>query len=154
MVGTIWIDFTKISHYTHSGSKPCKQAASGEVPIGVSFAFRGARSKEAGAPIEIIVPAEGVGWEMEATAIIKGTSNLEAAKTLADWSISRKAMEMYNDAYAVVGMPGVAKPVKHFPEGLLEAMIKNDFDTLLKIEKISLLNGKEDMILSLSLKAK
>ena len=37
-------------------------------------------------------------------------------------------MEMYNDAYAVVGMPGVAKPVKHFPEGLLEAMIKNDFE--------------------------
>ena len=34
-----------ISHYTHSGSKPCKQAAAGEVPIGVSFAFRGARSK-------------------------------------------------------------------------------------------------------------
>ena len=25
---------------------------------------------------------------MEATAIIKGTKNLEAAKTLADWSIS------------------------------------------------------------------
>ena len=124
-----------ISHYTHSGSKPCKQAASGEVPIGVSFAFRGARSKEAGAPIEIIVPAEGVGWEMEATAIIKGTSNLEAAKTLADWSISRKAMEMYNDAYAVVGMPGVAKPVKHFPEGLLEAMIKNDFEYAAKNRK-------------------
>ena len=124
-----------ISHYTHSGSKPCKQAASGEVPIGVSFAFRGARSKEAGAPIEIIVPAEGVGWEMEATAIIKGTSNLEAAKTLADWSISRKAMEMYNDAYAVVGMPGVAKPVKHFPEGLLEAMIKNDFEFAAKNRK-------------------
>ena len=117
-----------ISHYTHSGSKPCKQAASGEVQIGVSFAFRGARSKAKGAPIEIIVPAEGVGWEMEANAIIKGTDNLEDAKTLADWTITQKAMEMYNAAYAVVGMPGVAKPVEHFPAGLLDAMIVNDFE--------------------------
>jgi len=117
-----------IHHYTHSGSKPCKQAASGEIPIGISFAFRGARSKAKGAPIEILVPSEGVGWEMEATAIMKGTKNLEAAKTLADWTITVKAMEMYNTAYAVVGIPGVAKPVEHFPDGLLEAMIVNDFE--------------------------
>ena len=31
-----------IAAYTHSGSKPCKMAAAGEIPIGVSFAFRGA----------------------------------------------------------------------------------------------------------------
>ena len=116
-----------IGAYTHSGSKPCKQAAAGEVPIGISFAFRGAKSKADGAPIEIIVPSEGVGWDMEATAIIKGTKNLEAAKTLADWSISLKANQMYNDAYAVVGIPGVAKPVEHFPENLVESMIDNDF---------------------------
>ena len=35
---------------------------------------------------------------------------------------------MYNAGYAVVAMPGVAKPVKHFPENLLEKMIKNDFE--------------------------
>lgn len=117
-----------INNYTHSGSKPCKQAAAGEVPIGVSFAFRGAKSKADGAPIEIIVPSEGVGWDMEATAIIKGTKNLEAAKTLADWSISLKANQMYNDAYAVVGIPGIAKPVEHFPENLVDSMIDNDFE--------------------------
>ena len=117
-----------IARYTHSGSKPCKLAAAGEIPIGISFAFRGARSKEAGAPLEIIVPSEGVGWEMEASGIIAGTPNLEAAKTLIDWTITQTAMEMYNTAYAVVGMPGVAKPVKHFPEGLLDAMIENDFE--------------------------
>jgi len=47
-----------ISHYTHSGSKPCKQAASGEVPIGVSFAFRAAKSKEQGAPL--VLKASGL----------------------------------------------------------------------------------------------
>ena len=117
-----------IAAYTHSGSKPCKMAAAGEIPIGVSFAFRGAKSKAAGAPIEIIVPEEGVGWDMEATAIVAGTDNLADAKTLADWTITKKANEMYNSGYAVVAYPGVAKPVEHFPANLLEKMIDNDFE--------------------------
>ena len=65
---------------------------------------------------------------MEATAIVAGTSKLEAAKTLVDWSITKKANEMYNTGYAVVAMPGVAKPVEHFPPNLLEKMIDNDFE--------------------------
>ncbi len=117
-----------IARYTHSGSKPCKLAAAGEIPIGISFAFRGAKSKAAGAPLEIIVPSEGVGWDMEATAIIAGTGELDAAKTLVDWTITKKANAMYNTGYAVVAYPGVAKPVEHFPEGLLDAMIDNDFE--------------------------
>jgi len=117
-----------IARYTHSGSKPCKMAGAGEIPIGVSFAFRGAKEKAAGAPIDIIVPSEGVGWDMEASGIIAGTQKLEAAQTLIDWSITKTANEMYNTGYAVVAMPGVAKPVPHFPEGLIEKMIDNDFE--------------------------
>jgi len=117
-----------IHHYTHSGSKPCKQAASGEVAIGVSFAFRGAKSKASGAPLEIIIPSEGIGWDMEATAIVKGTKNMDAAKTLVDWSITDKANQMYNEGYAVIGKQALAKPVEHFPENIPEAMIDNDFE--------------------------
>ncbi|GLQ06621.1 putative 2-aminoethylphosphonate ABC transporter substrate-binding protein [Sneathiella chinensis] len=116
-----------IARYTHSGSKPCKLAAAGEIPIGISFAFRAAKSKAQGAPLEIIIPTEGVGWDMEATAIIKGSKNMEAAKTLVDWSITKKANEMYNEGYAVVAYPGVAKPVEHFPPQVGSAMIDNDF---------------------------
>jgi iron(III) transport system substrate-binding protein len=117
-----------IDHYTHSGSKPCKQAAAGEIPIGVSFAFRGAKSKAQGAPIEIIIPSEGIGWDMEATAIVAGTANLEAAQKLVDWSITETANKLYNEGYAVVAIPGLAKPVEHFPDGIKDAMIDNDFE--------------------------
>jgi iron(III) transport system substrate-binding protein len=117
-----------IARYTHSGSKPCKLAAAGEIPIGISFAFRGAKSKAAGAPLEIIVPEEGVGWDMEATAIMAGTSKMDAAKKLVDWSITKEANELYNSGYAVVAYPGVAKPVKFFPDNLTEKMIDNDFE--------------------------
>lgn len=119
---------SNIARYTHSGSKPCKLAAAGEIPIGISFAFRGAKSKAAGAPLEIIVPSEGVGWDMEASAIVAGTANLEAAQKVLDFSVTKEANEMYNTGYAVVAYPGIAKPVEHFPEGLLDAMIENDFE--------------------------
>ncbi|MCB1821417.1 MAG: putative 2-aminoethylphosphonate ABC transporter substrate-binding protein [Candidatus Competibacteraceae bacterium] len=117
-----------IAQYTHSGSKPCKMAAAGETVVGISFAYRGAQEKTKGAPVEVIAPSEGVGWDLEAFAIAKNTQKLDAAKKLADWSVTRKANEMYNEGYAVVAMPGVAKPVPNFPEGIADKMIKNDFE--------------------------
>ncbi len=71
---------------------------------------------------------EGIGWDMEATDIVAGTDDLEAAKTLVDWSVTETANKLYNEGYAVVAIPGLAKPVKHFPEGITEAMIDNNFE--------------------------
>ncbi|GBD45156.1 putative binding protein component of ABC iron transporter [bacterium HR40] len=116
-----------IAYYTHSGSKPCKDAASGEVPVGISFTYRAARAKADGAPIEVVLPEEGIGWEMEAAAIVAGTDNPEAARTLLDWAISEDAMRMYNEGYAVIAIPSLAKPVPHYPTDVLARMIDNDF---------------------------
>lgn len=115
-----------ISRYTHSGSKPCKLAAAGEVPIGISYAYRAAKLKSRGAPLEVVVPSEGVGWELEAAGIVKGTDTLEAAQKLMDWSVSLKANRLYNEGFAVVALPGVAKPVKNFPDQITARMIDND----------------------------
>lgn len=117
-----------ISHYTHSGSKPCKQAARGEVAIGISFAFRGAKSIAEGAPLKLIIPSEGVGWDMEATAIVKGTKKEKAARTLVDWSVTPAANEMYNEGYAVIAIPQLAKEVAHFPPNIIDKMIDNNFE--------------------------
>ena len=116
-----------IAWYTHSGSKPCRQAGAGETPIGVSFAYRGAKVKNKGAPIEIVMPSEGAGWDMEATTILKGTKNLDAAKKLVDFSVSKEANMMYNSVYAVVAYPGVAQPVKNYPANIGGNMMDNDF---------------------------
>ncbi len=116
-----------MDRYTHSGSKPCKLAASGETPIGISYAYRAAKLKNKGAPLDIIVPSEGVGWDMEAAGIIKGTKNLDAAKKLMDFSVTVKANETYNKSFAVLAIPGLAKPVKNFPPEIEERMIDNDF---------------------------
>src|SRR2546427_5041339 len=116
-----------IGVYTHSGSQPCTMAGAGEYPIGVSFEFRAARQKRQGAPIDIVFPSEGSGWDMEATAIVKGTKNLDAARTLVDWSVTDKAMKLYNEGYAVLAVPGIAKPIECLPPNMLDHMAKNDF---------------------------
>lgn len=116
-----------IARYTHSGSAPCNLAASGEAVVGVSFAFRGARLESQGAPIEVVFPEEGLGWDMEAAAIIEGGDNREAAETLLDWAVSRQANELYNEGYAVVAYPGVAQPIDNYPEDIAERMIDADF---------------------------
>lgn len=116
-----------ISRYTHSGSAPCSLAATGETVVGVSFAFRGARLKSQGAPIELVFPDEGLGWDMEAAAIVAGTDKREAAETLLDWAVSREANELYNEGYAVVAYPGVAQPIENYPEDIVERMIDADF---------------------------
>ena len=46
--------------------------------------------------------------ELEVTAIVKGTKNLEAAKKLADWAATKKANELYAKTYPIVAYPGVA----------------------------------------------
>ena len=73
-----------IQVYTHSGSAPCNNAARGEYGVGISLDMRAVTLHNQGAPIDIIVPTDGVGFDMEATAIMRGTRNAEATRRLAD----------------------------------------------------------------------
>jgi iron(III) transport system substrate-binding protein len=113
--------------YLHSGSKPCVKAGEGEYPMGISFAYRGVLEKNKGAPLDIILPSEGIGWDMEATAVMKGTPNLAAAKKLADFAATKEANMLYNESYSVLAYPDIAKPIANYPPGEEKLMIKNDF---------------------------
>jgi iron(III) transport system substrate-binding protein len=115
-----------IAVYTHSGSAPCVQAGKGERIIGIGFDMRGAREKTAGAPIDIILAKEGAPWDMEATAIIKGTKNLAAAQKLADFAISKTAYELYGKYYAISGYPGMNPAPPNYPPSADAAMAKID----------------------------
>jgi iron(III) transport system substrate-binding protein len=116
-----------IAVYTHSGSAPCVQAARGERVAGIALDMRGASEKSKGAPLDVIVPAEGTGWEMEAVGIVKGTKNLAAAKKIADWAATKPANELYSKTYAIVAMPNVGSLPQNYPAAAEKAMIKNDF---------------------------
>ena len=113
--------------YTHSGSAPCVQAAKGERMAGIGFDMRGAKEKTNGAPIDIIIPKEGAGWDMEAAAIVKGTKHLDATKKVADWAVSKGANELYGKYYAIVAHSSVDAAPANYPANAEAAMVKNDF---------------------------
>lgn len=116
-----------IAVYTHSGSAPCVQAAKGERLLGLGFDMRGASEKTKGAPIDLIIPSEGIGWDMEATAIVKGTKNLAAAKKLADFAASQDANVMYGKHYALLAHPAVKAAPPNYPGDAEAKMVKNNF---------------------------
>jgi iron(III) transport system substrate-binding protein len=116
-----------IAQYTHSGSKPCNMAATGEYVVGISFEYRGNSNKAKGAPIDLVFPKEGLGWDLEAFAIHKGTKKLDAAKKLADWASSKDAMVLYGKNFAITAQPGVAEPLMNIPADYEKRLVKMDF---------------------------
>jgi iron(III) transport system substrate-binding protein len=116
--------------YTHSGSAPCVQAAKGERVAGIALDMRGAREKTAGAPLAVIAPIEGVGWDMEAYAIVKGSKKLDLAKQVADWAASKAANELYSKYYAIVAHPEVKNVPKNYPADAEARMAKIDFQKM------------------------
>ncbi len=116
-----------IAQYTHSGSKPCRQAGAGEFPIGLSFEYRAVTTKKSGAPIDVIFPTEGLGWDLESSGIMKSTKKPEAARKLMDWLATPEAMELFAKNFAVVAVPGIAKPLDFVPADYEQRLVKNDF---------------------------
>ena len=117
-----------IALYTHSGSKPCKQAGAGEFPIGISFGYRGIQEKMRGAPVETVFPKEGSGWDLEANALMKKGQIKPAAKVFLDWAISQTAMKEYAKSYALTSLP-TGEPIPDgYPKEPLKQLIKNDFN--------------------------
>lgn len=119
---------SNVERYTHSGSAPCKLVASGEAVVGISFDFPIVKLQQSGAPIEVIFPQDGSGWDMEAAAIVNNTPNKAAAEKLMDFAASEQANKLYNQSYAVVAIPSVAKIPDVYPKNLANQMIKNDFN--------------------------
>jgi iron(III) transport system substrate-binding protein len=116
-----------IAQYTHSGSKPCRQSGAGEFVVGISFDFRGNDVKAKGAPVELIFPKEGLGWDIEASAIMKTTKKMDAAKKLMDWVATKEANQAYAKNFTIVAHPEVTPSLPHIPADLEKRLIKNDF---------------------------
>ena len=83
-----------VSQYTKSGIAPARNAARGETAIGIGFLHDYSLEKEQGAPLELISPCEGTGYEIGGVSILKGARNLDNAKLFVDWVLSKDAQEL------------------------------------------------------------
>ncbi|PAQ15421.1 putative 2-aminoethylphosphonate ABC transporter substrate-binding protein [Bacillaceae bacterium SAOS 7] len=118
-----------IATYTHSGSKPAKLASAGEYPIGVSMVYSAVKEKQKGAPVEVVLPKEGLGWEVEANALIKKEDNKEEelAKAFLDWAISDDVMQEYFNANGFATIKNDFPAPEGFPTDVVSQLFeKND----------------------------
>lgn len=83
-----------ISQYPKAGTAPSRNTARGETAIGIGFLQNYSFEKENGAPIELIVPCEGTGYELGGISVIKNARNMKNAKLFADWVMSKEAQEL------------------------------------------------------------
>ena len=116
-----------IAQYMHSGSRPCAAAANGEYVVGISFEYRANREKAQGKPVDLVFPKEGLGWDLEAIGIYKGTKNMSAAQKLVDWAVSDAAMHLYAKNFAIVAVKALSEPLPNVPANYSSMLAKNDF---------------------------
>lgn len=83
-----------VSQYTKSGIAPARNAARGESAIGIGFLHDYSQEKENGAPLQLVSPCEGTGYEVGGVSILKNARNLENAKLFVDWALSKEAQEL------------------------------------------------------------
>ena len=84
--GSTWTACTRTSRSTCTRARALRGGGAGEYVVGISFEYRANREKAKGAPIDLVFPKEGLGWDLEAFAIHKGTKKLDAAQKLVDWA--------------------------------------------------------------------
>ena len=116
-----------MAEYTKSGSKPCKDAAAGERAIGVSFEYVALEMKKKGAPVVMVLPKEGSGYEMEANGLTRKGAKNPAAKQFLDWAVTDEAMALYAKYFAAVGVAGFPVP-EGLPKDISKVVYPNDFD--------------------------
>lgn len=83
-----------ISQYTKSGVTPSRNSARGEIAIGIGFLHDYSLEQSQGAPLELISPCEGTGYEIGGVSMIKGARNEKNAKLFIDWVLSKEGQQL------------------------------------------------------------
>jgi len=92
-----------IAQYTSSGSAPCKLARDKEYAVGITYAFAVVKiidefvQAKVNVPIELVIPSEGAGYELEVSALMKASHNKADAKRFLDWLLTDEAVSIMNE---------------------------------------------------------
>jgi len=76
-----------VNQYTKSGAAPARAAAVGESIVGITFMHDGVSQAITGAPLVVVAPCEGTGYEIGSMSIINGARNLANAKKWVDFAL-------------------------------------------------------------------
>jgi iron(III) transport system substrate-binding protein len=83
-----------VNQYTKSGAAPAKATSLGETLIGITFMHDMVTFVVDGAPIKVVAPCEGTGYEVGSQSIVKGARNLDNARKWYDWALTADAQSL------------------------------------------------------------
>src|SRR3989454_9373538 len=89
-----------VNQYTKSGAAPARAAATGESMVGITFLHDAVTQAVNGAPVKLVAPCEGTGYEIGCMSIIKGAKNMENTKKVYDWALTPEAQAIGAQAKA------------------------------------------------------
>jgi iron(III) transport system substrate-binding protein len=116
-----------VLQFTKSGSAPARFAGSGEAGTSVVFSHDIVKQIDAGLPLQLTFPAEGTGYEIGGTALVKGAKHPDLAKLWIDWALTPAAQEL-GPKYNAFQAPTVIGAEASRPELLEVNLINYDFD--------------------------
>ncbi|MDO4430806.1 MAG: ABC transporter substrate-binding protein [Lonepinella koalarum] len=93
-----------VSQYVKSGLVT-SNLSRGESAVSIGFVHSYETEKEKGAPVESILPEDGIGYALGAASIIKGARNPDNAKLFMDWVLSKEAQEIPWREYNLYQIP-------------------------------------------------
>jgi len=94
-----------VNQYTKSGAAPARAAATGESLVGITFQHDAVLQAVNGAPVKIVSPCEGTGYEIGSMSLIKGAKNMDNAKKFYDWALSKEGQNIGIDAKVSYQVP-------------------------------------------------
>ncbi|PUU94474.1 ABC transporter substrate-binding protein [Halanaerobium sp.] len=129
-----------IKEYTNIGAMASKLAALGHSAVGISFSHDIQKLQKEGYNLELIIPAEGTGYEIGGMAIIKDSNSLDQAKLFVDFMLSEKGQNLYS------AIGEYRLPTNFFAE-VPEASIKLENANLIDYNlKSSAINKKDNLL--------
>ena len=119
-----------VNQYTKSGAAPAKALSLGETAVGINFQHDLVPFILQGAPMKIVSPCEGTGYEVGSMSLVKGARNLKEAHAWYDWALTREAQEIGPAAKVSYQVPANkdARGAPEAPDFSRIKFIKYDFD--------------------------
>jgi iron(III) transport system substrate-binding protein len=108
--------------------------ARGEKAYGIIIEYMALNAKKKGSPVDFVFPAEGVSSITQPVAVLKGSDQVEAAKTFVAWQLSKAAQAQAAAQGYFPILPGVAQP-EGYPALTTLKILPADSDAMLKADK-------------------
>ncbi len=83
-----------VDNYTRRATNAARAVARGDATLGIVFMYVGAQEVADGFPVKVIVPCEGVAYDVLAMSIVSKARNPDAARIFYEWALTPESLDI------------------------------------------------------------